>query len=244
MEEEITIDLKILLKALLNKGWIIMIAIILGAATMYSYSSYAKTPLYQADVKLYVNNSTFSLGSTSYSISSGELSAAQSLIETYIVILQTRTTINEIIDEGNFDYTYTEMVSMISAASVNSTEVFSVTVTSESPSDASAIANTIGLVLPESISNVVDGSDVRIVDYAVTPVSQSSPSTSKDTIMGAMLGLVIAVGIIVVAALFDNTIRSEDYITQTIDYPILAFIPEDGANTSYYGKKKTKIGNR
>lgn len=243
MEEEIMIDFSVLFKTLTKKIWLIVLATIIGGVSMYGVSSYIKTPLYQADVKLYVNNSTFSLGSTSYSISSGELSAAQSLIETYIVILKTRTTVNEIIDEGNYDYTYEEMVGMISAGAVNGTEVFSVTVTAEDPREAASIANTIGEVLPNSIGDIVDGSDVRIVDYAVTPVEQSSPVTSKDTIIGAGLGFMASAGIILLIALFDNVIRSQDYITQTFDYPILASIPDSEVKSAYYGSKKSKKGS-
>ncbi|WP_249029427.1 YveK family protein [Tannockella kyphosi] len=239
MEDDIFIDLSVVFKTMLKKSWIIAIATILGATAMFGYSSFVKTPLYEADVKLYVNNSTFSLGSTSYSITSGELSAAQSLIETYIVILETRTVINEIIDEGNYDYTYEEMLSMISAASVNSTEVFSVTVTNESASEAADIANTIGTVLPDCISDVVDGSDVRIVDYAVEAVNQVYPVVLTDTIKGAMIGFVLVSGIILLQILFDSVIRSQDYISQTYDYPILASIPEGETKGGYYGGIKT-----
>ena len=58
---------------------------------------------------------------------------------------------------------------MIQTESVNETEVFSITVTCDDPHEAEHIANTIARVLPDKISNVVEGSSVRVVDYAVVP---------------------------------------------------------------------------
>ncbi len=237
MEDEITIDLAVLFRQMLQKIWIIIIATVIGAGGMFVYSSFFKTPLYQSDIKFYVNNTTYSSESSSYSVTTGELSAAQSLVDTYIVILNTRSVIEEIIDEGNFDYTYDEMASMINAYNVDGTEVFCVEITSESAQDSKKIANTIGEVLPEVVSETVQGSDMRIVDYAIEAQNQSYPITSRDVIIGALLGFILSAGIIVLQSLFDNTIRSQDYITQTYDYPILASIPEGEVKNKYYGSK-------
>ena len=73
---------------------------------------------------MYVNNSALSLGSTSFSISSGELSAAQSLVETYIVILKSRLNLEAVIEKAELPYTYEELELMITAQGVNETRNF------------------------------------------------------------------------------------------------------------------------
>ena len=55
------------------------------------------TPKYQATASMYVNNSSFSLGLERFSISASELSASNSLVNTYIFILKSRTTLEEVI---------------------------------------------------------------------------------------------------------------------------------------------------
>lgn len=124
------------------------------------------TPKYEAEALMYVNNTSASLGNTSFSISSSELTAAQSLADTYIIILKARTTLNEVIEKEDLDYTYEELYDMISSDAVNGTEVFSICVTSEDPEEAKNIANAIARILPDKISGIVDGSSVRVVDYA------------------------------------------------------------------------------
>ena len=48
---------------------------------------------------MYVNNSSINVGSTQVDLS--DLSAAQSLVETYIVILKTRGTLEQVIEQEN-----------------------------------------------------------------------------------------------------------------------------------------------
>ncbi len=240
-KDYVEIDLMRLLKAVWHNAWAVVLATLVGAIIAFAYVTLAVTPLYQSKVLMYVNNSSISLSSTSVSISSSDLSASQSLVDTYAVILSTRTVLNEVISEAGLSYSYSELVNMIATSSVDSTEVFQVVVTSASPEEAALIANTIAEVFPDVVSDIVEGSSAKIVDYAVVPTVKSSPSVTRYTLVGAMLGFILSVGVIVVLELMDTLIHGEDYlITNYKNIPILASIPDmDMANSSskggYYG---------
>ena len=234
-EEYVEIDLLQLFKALLHRLWIIILVALAAAALAFGYTKYAVTPLYKARTLMYVNNSAISLGSTKVNISQGDLSAAQSLVDTYTVILDTRTTLEDVIEKAHLDYTYEQLSKMISAAAVNSTEIFYVDVTSPDPGEAELIANTIGQVLPEKISAIVDGSSVRIVDYAVEPAHQDSPSMSKNVILAVVLGVVLACLVIIIRELTDKQIHDPDYLQETYDIPVLAVIPDILDNKKKHG---------
>lgn len=238
-KEEMEVDLLELLRVLLRRWWAIVLAVLLAGALTFGYTLFMVDPLYQARTLLYVNNSDISVGSTSFSISNADLTAAQQLVDTYVVILKSRTALNEVIEKADLDYTYEELAEMISASAVNSTEVFEIVVTSKSPTEAERIANTIADILPDKIADIVEGSDVRIVDYAVVPSHRYSPSYTRNTAIGALIGAVICAGILILVYLFDENIRSEDYLTQTYpDIPLLTVIPDmTGAKRSggYYG---------
>lgn len=224
-KDTIEIDLLALVRAVWKKIWLVIAAVLVGAGIAFSYAKFMITPLYESKALMYVNNSSISVGSTSFSISSGELSAAQSLVKTYIVILQSRQTLNTVIETANLPYTYEQLVSKISASAVNETEIFEIKVTDTNPEEAELIANTIAEVLPDKISNIVEGSSVRIVDYAIVPVYPVSPSVTKYAMLGFLLGGIISVGVIVLMELFNESIRSDDYLIQTYGLPILAVIP-------------------
>ena len=84
----------------------------------------------------YVNNNNLSIGEATVSISSSDISASKSLVNSYIVILRTRETLNDVIDYSGVDRTYAQMRNMISASAVNNTEIFQEVVTSEDPAEA------------------------------------------------------------------------------------------------------------
>ena len=221
-KDTIEIDLLALARAVWKRIWAVIAAVLVGAAAAFSYAEFFITPLYEAKAMLYVNNSSISVGSTSFSISSGDLTAAQSLVQTYIVILKSRQSLEAVIEQP---YTYEQLASMVSASAVNETEIFEVTVTDADPEEAELIANTIADILPDKIAEIVEGSSVRIVDYAVVPAYPVSPSVTKYTLIGFLLGGVLSVGVIVLMELLNESIRSEDYLIQTYNLPILAVVP-------------------
>lgn len=234
-EEVLEIDLLRLIKVLWAHAWMIILVTLLVGAMAFSYARFLVTPEYSSTAMMYVNNSTFSIGGSKVSISSGELSAAQSLVDTYLVILKSRTTLEEVIEKSGVPYTYRELSGMISAAAVNGTEIFEIKVTSPDMEEAKLIANTIAEVLPQTISNVVDGSSVRVVDYAVATGQRVAPSYTKYTAIGLVIGFVLSAGFIVLRDLMDNVIRDEEYLMQSFDTPILAMIPDlaKGGNKKY-----------
>ncbi len=243
-DDEMEIDLLKLARALWRRAWAIMLAAVIFGGAALTYTAIFVTPLYKAEALMYVNSSNISVGGAKVSISQGELTAAQSLIKTYAVILTTRTTLNDVIEQSGVSYTYEELKEMISAQSVNSTEVFSITVTSPSPREAEMLANTIARILPEKISAIVEGSSARIVDYAVEPAKKASPSLSKNALIGAMLGFVLACGIVVIMELTDEQIHDTDYLIQTYDIPVLAVIPDLLSATStndYYQSAEQRM---
>ena len=238
--EEFEIDLLELGMVLLSKFWLILIVVIIGAGAAFGITYGLVAPQYTASTLLYVNNSNISVGSASLSISSADLSAAQKLVDTYVVILKSRRVLNDVIEESGTDYSYNELYSRINAAAVNNTEIFSITITADSPQEAEKIANTIALILPDKISEIVNGSDVKIVDYAVVPASKSSPSYTKNASLGALVGFVFICAVIVINYLLDDSIHSEDYLTDNYpEVPLLAVIPDlITGKTSSYGYSK------
>lgn len=230
------INLLQIFHALWHRLWAIILAAILAGGTAFAITAFAVTPRYEAEVLMYVNNSSFSLGSTSFSITSSELTAAQSLVDTYIVILKSRTTLNDVIRKAGLRYSYKELSEMIDSQAVNNTEVFSMKVTSDSPREAELIANTIAEILPDKIADIVDGSSVRIVDYAVMPTEKASPNITLFTLIGVLIGMVVAGMILIIREMMDTQIHDEEYLIQTYNLPVLAVVPDlfSSSGAGYY----------
>ena len=242
--EEIEIDLSRLLGAVLNKAWLVMIVAIVCAMVAFLGTFFFITPQYESSAMFYVNNNALSVGSTSLSLSSSDISASRGLVKTYIVILDTRETLLDVIDYAGVDRTYSQVKSMIEAEAVDDTEVFKVVVTSSDPQEAEKIANAIAYILPKRISSIVEGTSAKVVDAAVVATRPSSPNYSRNTLIGFAVGLLLTVMMIAMRELFDVAIRAEEDITQTCKYPVLVTVPDmtapgkGGYSYSYGSRKK------
>lgn len=249
---EMEIDLLQLFRALWRNALVIILVAIIFGGLAFGGTYMFISPKYEASAMIYVNNSSVTLGNTSVSITSGELSAAQTLVSTYIVILKSRTTLDEVLQESGAPYKVEELEKMITASAVQGTGIFKVTVESKSPTEAELLANTIARVLPDRISDIVDGSSVRVVDYAIVPAHRSSPSYTKNTAIGVLAGVVLVAGIICLREIMtsgeDVIIHSTDDLAEIFpDIPVLAVVPDMRINSkkgyysayqSYYGSDK------
>ena len=239
--EEFEIDLKRLVSALINKAWLIGIAAGVFAVAVFLYTLFFVTPLYESSAMFYVNNSSLSLGEATLSISSADISASRGLVKSYIVIMNTRETLNDVIDYAGVDRTYGQVKKMISAEAVDNTEIFRVTVTGPDPQEAEKIASAIAYILPKRISSIIEGTSAQVVDSAVVPLSPSSPSYTKNTMIGFLAGLVLSAALVILRELMDISIHSEDDISDSCRYPVLASVPDmevHGKGGSYYGYGK------
>lgn len=234
---EIEIDLKRVLDAVVHRAWLIGIVAVVCAILTFLGTFFFVTPKYDSSAVFYVNNNALSVGDTSLSLSTGDISAAKSLVDSYIVILKTRTTLNDVIDYAQVDRTYAELKEMISAASVNDTEIFEIVITSEDPQEAEKIANAIAYILPKRISSIIEGTSAKIVDTAVVASAPSSPSYTNNTLIGLLVGFGVTVAAIVLREIFDVSIRTEDDIQQCCNHPVLAAVPDMTAPSKggYYG---------
>lgn len=234
-QELVEIDLRRAILVLWNRAWIIALVGILCAAMFFSYAYFFVSPQYSANIKLYVNNT---YGTNTPGVTASQLAAAQGLAYTYMVILESRTVMNEVAEITDLPYTYDELKSMITSGSVSDTEIFETTITCADYKHAAQIANAIARVLPDKIAAVVEGSSVRVVDYAVESSTRVSPSYQNYALTGLAIGVLLSAVVILAMDLLDNSIGSEEYLIQAYDeLPLLAVIP-DAEDPKTYGYHK------
>lgn len=246
LKDYYVVDLGHILKVVLHKIWLIGIVGILVAAIGFSVAAFAIAPTYSSSIMLYVNNNSFSVGDVGFSISSSQLTAAQSLTKTYTVLLKNRTTLEDVIYETGAQYTWEELYDMIDSGPVNETEVMRITVTTENPYESEKIANGIAKVLPRRIAEIIDGASMEVVDSAIADTEKVAPSITMYTMVGFAVGAIISIIVFIILALLDNTVHDEDYIIKTYNYPILAKVPDlldSGAKKyGYYRRQPSRRG--
>ena len=227
---EVEINLIGVLRLLIKKVWIpILCSVVLGAL-FFGLATHFIMPRYTARVTLYVNNSVSSDPSTS--ITTSDLTASAKLVDTYAAIISSDSVLSAVAEKMTSSMAAEQLRSMISISSVNNTEVFQVSVVDTVPERSAEIANVIAEVFPEKISEIVEGSSTKVIDYAQIPTQISSPNYGRYAQMGVLIGFVGAALFILIWEICDNRIKEEEDL-KNWDIPVLGIIPEfSSANKS------------
>ena len=120
---------------------------------------------------------------------------------------------------------------MISFSSAEDAQILTLTVINPNPEHAYIIANAIADTAPIKATEIMDGSSVKVIDYAEQPLRPFSPTVFKNTVLGLILGFVISIGIAVLIEITDESIREENDIRKLYpDVPIIGTVPEIKVN--------------
>lgn len=241
--DEVEIDLQRLVFAVMQKPRQVFITAVLCAVIALLGTVCLVKPQYQASVMFYVNNSALSAEGVTHGITSADIMASKSLVDSYLVILNTETTLTQVIGYADVDRTVGDVQEMIEAAAVNGTEIFQVVVTAEDDEEAESIAKAIAYVLPNRISEIIEGTSAKLVDTVEAESEPIYPAYVKNTVLGLLFGILLSATVIVLRELFDSTIKCEEDITKTTRYPILAAVPytDSAAVSEAYKLLRTKL---
>lgn len=232
---EVEIDLVRLLFVCLRKWWIFVILGLLGTGIALGISVFYLTPLYQSSISIYVNN-RMSQDSSDY-VSTSDMTASRNLVATYITISKSDRVLTAVSKTLDGEYTSRYLKSVVSARQEGQTELFTVTVTTVDPERSALIANAIADVFPTVLTEIVEGSSARVIDYAKIPTSRSFPSHTKNALIGLLVGIVIAGIIVLVGFITDVRIMDEEDLSNITDYPLLGRIPDFAQLGKHSGKK-------
>ena len=233
--EGLEIDLQKLILAYLHKWWLILLCGIILAAGAWIYTANCITPMYRAEVSVYVNNIR-SNQQIDY-LSESNLAASQRLVNTYMNIVKSDRVLNQVSNSLDGEYTVADLRKMLSCAQVEETEIFKIYISHPNPLESERIANLMAEIAPEDISSLIEGSSARIIDYAKTPEKPFTPSYKKNVFLGGMIGCFLAAAYVTLQYLLDVRIKDDEDLAAIAEYPILGQIPVITAKSTSSKKK-------
>jgi capsular polysaccharide biosynthesis protein len=239
---EIEIDLLELLGYYLERIKYIIAAFLIGALLAALITHFLITPKYTATAKMYM----VSAGSQSV-VDLTDLNIGQSISKDYVELLKTRPIIESVIQEQHLTYSYAGLLGMLNLSVITDTRIICINVTSEDPKEAMNIANALAEKGVTELPKLMETPEPHIAEYAVVPVNKSSPSLSKNTMIGALLALLIMLVIFTVQFMTDDTFKTADDIEREFGVMPLTVIPEgkiDGLEDSEENSGKNKKGKK
>ena len=233
--DEIEIDLGEIFHLILSKlGIIILSGIILGVVSIIGTMLFI-TPQYESTTKMVVLNKQ-----DSNTLTSQDMQTSSQLTKDYAELIKSRTVIEGVIAQMNLDMTYEELLKKVTVETPADTRIVSIIVRDEDPYTASQIANSIRDMAAEHIQAVMDIKAVNVVDTANIPSEKASPSLAKNGVIGGLLGVIIAMGIVIVVFLTNDTVKTEDDVESYLGLSVLGNIPLMAEETKSKRQKSKK----
>ena len=231
--EEIEIDLLELLGFFYSHIIWIILGFLTGAAIAGLVTFYLITPKYTATSKMYMVSS----GSQSV-VDLTDLNIGQSLSSDYVELLKTRPIVESVIKEQGLDYDYNEMLDMLQLSVISGTRIIAIKATGPDPTEAMNIANALAEKGVSELPKLMETPQPHIAEYAIIPVNPSSPSLSRNVMIGALIGMIIVLGILTIRFLMDDTFKYAEDIEREFGIMPLTVIPEGKIEGAEHDRRK------
>jgi capsular polysaccharide biosynthesis protein len=226
------IDLMELFFEILDHWKMVLLSTILVAAIAFVYSEYLVTPLYESTSQLYVLSKSTSITSLA------DIQMGSNLTNDYMVVVNGRPIIDQVIDNLGLDETYETLVGKITLNNPTDSRILEITVTDPDPERAKLIADEMAEVSSAFISEKMDQDPPSIIQYGYADGDKVSPSVTKNTILGALVGAFIAVAFVVVIFLLNDTIMDQEDVEKKIGINLLGTVPLEQQDDKERKKRK------
>lgn len=243
IENEQSIDLTEILGLLWSRIWLIIAVSVIGFVAAFVFTKAFIPDTYAASFSIYIKNTTNK--TVMDTLNSADITAAQSLAQTYIAILDDDSVIDEISnnlmekyspeelaqhfameeENGGYKITTESMRSCLSFSQVNETELLTIAAYSSDPVLAADMCSSVEAIAPDVLIRVVGAGAVESVGHAKVPKNPVAPNVFKNSLVGFMLGFILTVAVIIIRNMLDNTVKGAETLKARYNLPILAEIP-------------------
>ena len=235
-DDEIEIDLVEVVRLLVSKLGIIILSGMIFAFLAIIGTKLFITPKYQSITKMYVLAQQ-----NSDTVTNSDLQTSTLLTKDYAELITSRTVAESVIANLRLDLKYDELIDKIEVGTTSDTRIITIKVTDEDPYAARDIANAVRDTAAEHIKSVMNIEAVNVVDAANIPDQKCSPSVSKNGLLAGMLGCFLAVVIILIQYLSNDTIKVSEDVEHYLGLSTLGVIPMEKTDGKKMKKAKKSV---
>ncbi len=211
-----------LLKLILRYWWILLISVVLCTFSSYYISAKFMTPVYKAESKMFVGREKDALSS----LNLVDLQIGSQLVTDYSELIKTNTILEGVLKNLDLDMEIESLSKIIEIKTIEKSRFLNVIVKHPDPEIATELVNEISDVLKDKAEVIVGAKNIQIVDYATVPTEPDSPRPVRNSAIGFVLGLIIALLIIIVRYLLDNKIESREDLEAISNLSMLGEVPK------------------
>ncbi len=224
MEE---LDLKELFNIFWNKKLHILLIVAIFTIIGAIYTMGFVIPMYTSSTTLVLAKveNTAVTAETTNSITTTEVALNAKLVSTYSQLIKSKNILRQVISNLGINISEGALRGNIKVTAVEDTELIEIIVSNENATYAAKVANEIAKVFTEKVKEIYNINNVYIVDEAEISNAPSNIHHFKNIILFALMGIVISVVYVLIANMFDVTIKSPEDIEKGFGIPVIASIP-------------------
>ena len=218
LNDEVEIDLSQLLKLLKKNIRLIIILALVGIIIAASATTFLISKKYQSQGSVLLKADV-----VNGSLDSTQVNTNKMMVNNYVKLLQG----NNIQDQvaKNLNITSAEVRSSLSITNTTDTQIIEISSTSVDPGLSKRIVDETISVFTTLIQEKLDVTNVTIVDQPEVNPNPVSPSMVKNVIIGAVAGIVISLGYLLLTYLLDTKIKNGEQAEQYLGVPLLGIVP-------------------
>lgn len=216
------LDLKEIFRMLWNNRRFIVTITIFFVIIATVYSQVLQTPKYQSYTTIVLTKAENTEG-TSSSVTQTDVTMNQKLVSTYSEIVKSKTVLTQVLSNLQMaNLTESQLRDSVTVTAIEDTEVIKIMVSNENPEYAAKIANEIGKVFSEKISDMYKINNVYTLDSAEPSSAPYNIKPVKYIFIAILAGIFISCAVIIVMGLFDTTVKTAEEIEQALKIPVIA----------------------
>ena len=218
-------ELRRYLYLLRQRTLLVVLTTLAGVAGGYLVAHH--TPTYQAQTSIYIGSRNFAPSSAS----SDALAAMDRAAQTFAAMIKSPQVAAGAVQTTHAPRSAAEVNAATTATVVPSTNLIRISVTDTDPAVAQVLADGVAQSFIAQVGSLEPGTGagtsptVSIFAPAALPSAPRPNHEKKDMALGGLIGLIVAVGAVLLLDYLDVTVRSASDVERRLDVPVLGVIP-------------------
>jgi len=177
--QEKTISTRQMFTVLWKKKWTVLLSVVLCAALALAVTALCVTPKYETSTVFFLHGHE-----------------TQNLVESGVYILQTRQSLDAILEQAELTCSREQLANMLSIRAMGEASMIEVRITCDEAQLAKNIGDAVAVVLPQRMEEVIPGTRMELADAPEAPEKPISPAYGLHLLIGLFVGFAVPVAVI------------------------------------------------
>lgn len=219
-ESAMTIDLTQLYKLFKKNLRFVIISVVLFAVVAFAYTSFFVEKKYASQSSIFLVSK---VNADTGTVDANALNANSKQVNNYMAMLKGENILTNVANQ--LDLNVGEVKNAVSVSNVADTEIIEIKAVSDNPEKSKRIVETLTSTFFKEVKETLQIENMTILNDPKVSNVPVSPNKRKNTVIGAMIGLLLSGGYIFLIYIFDKRLKTKQEVESYLGIPVLAEIP-------------------